>query len=132
MGWVLFFDGDCVFCFRSVRQLIVIDKHRRIAFAPLQGKLAAEMDLSKHAAATGGSVVLLREEDGKIFMKSDALVELARALGGVWRVMALARFIPKFLRDWAYDRIANNRHRFAGKGASCSLPNPELLKRLRD
>ncbi len=77
-------------------------------------------------------MILLREADGKIFMKSDALAELARALGGGWRVMALARFIPKPLRDWVYDRIANNRYRFAGKSDSCSLPDPEVLKRLRE
>ena len=132
MKWVLFFDGDCAFCSGSVRRVVPFDKHQRIDFAPLQGKLAAEMDFSKHAATTGGSMVLLREADRKIFMKSDALVELARALGGGWRVMALARFIPKPLRDWVYDQIANNRNRFAGKGDSCVLPDPELLKRLRE
>jgi predicted DCC family thiol-disulfide oxidoreductase YuxK len=132
MGWLLFFDGDCAFCSRSVRRLVAYDKHRRISFAPLQGKLAAEWDFTKHAAATGGSVVLLREIDGMIFMKSAALIELAHALGGGWRVMALARFIPRFLRDWVYDRIANNRFRFAGKGDSCSLANPDVMRRLRE
>ena len=132
MGWVLFFDGDCAFCSRSVRRVVAFDKRRRVSFAPLQGKLAAAMNFSKHAAAVGGTMIFLRESDGKIFMKSDALVELARALGGVWRVMTLARFIPKFLRDWVYDRIANNRYRFSGKSDSCSLPDPEVTKRLRE
>jgi predicted DCC family thiol-disulfide oxidoreductase YuxK len=132
MGCVLFFDGDCAFCSRSVRRVVAFDKHRRISFSPLQGKLAAEMNFSKHAAATGGTMIFLRESDGKIFKKSDALVELARALGGGWRVMTFARFIPRFLRDWVYDRIANNRQRFSAKSSSCSLPDPEVSKRLRE
>ncbi|MES2440155.1 MAG: DCC1-like thiol-disulfide oxidoreductase family protein [Verrucomicrobiota bacterium] len=132
MGWVLFFDGDCAFCSKSVRQVVALDKHRRISFAPLQGKLAAEKDFAKHAAAAGGTMVLLRESDGKVFMKSDALIELARVLGGWWRMTTLTRLIPKFLRDTVYGWIADNRHRFMGKSDSCSLPDPEVLKRLRE
>ena len=132
MGWVFFFDGDCAFCSRSVRRVMVSDKRRRISFAPLQGKLAASLNFTKYAAATGGTMILLRETDGKIFMKSDALVELASALGGGWQVMALARYIPKTLRDWVYDGIANNRHHLAGKSDSCPLPDPQFLERLRE
>lgn len=132
MGWVLFFDGDCGFCSASVRRTVRFDKGERISFAPLQGKLAAEMGFSKFAARTGGSMVLLRESDGRVFTRSDALVELARALGGWWRLCTVARFIPRPLRDWVYDRVANNRHRLGGKSDTCSLPDPAVLKRLRE
>lgn len=132
MSWTLFFDGDCAFCSRSVRRVVSFDKHRRLSFAPLQGKLAAELDFTQYAAARGGTMILLREADGKIFMKSDALVELANALGGGWRAMALARYIPKFLRDGVYDWIAKNRYLLAGQPDSCALPDPEFLKRLRE
>jgi predicted DCC family thiol-disulfide oxidoreductase YuxK len=132
MGWVLFFDGECAFCSKSVRQVVALDKYRRVSFAPLQGKLAAEKGFAKHAAKDGGTMVLLRETDGSVFMKSDALIELAHALGGGWRVMTLARFIPKPLRDSVYGWIANNRYRFMGKSDSCSLPDPEVVRRLRE
>jgi predicted DCC family thiol-disulfide oxidoreductase YuxK len=132
MGWVLFFDGDCAFCSKSVRLVASLDKNRRVSFAPLQGKLAGEKGFTRHAAKEGGTMILLREQDGKIFMKSDALIELARVLGGWWRVTTLARFIPKPLRDWGYGCIAANRYRLMGKSDSCSLPDPELVKRLRE
>ncbi len=132
MSWVLFFDGDCAFCSKSVRHVVALDTHRRVFFAPLQGKLAAEMGFANHAAKDGGTMVLLRESDGSIFLKSDALIELARALGGCWRVTLLARFIPKILRDVAYGWIANNRYRFMGKSDACSLADPDVLKRLRE
>lgn len=132
MGWVLFFDGDCAFCSKSVRLVVTLDKNRRVSFAPLQGKLAAEKGFTQHAAKEGGTMILLREQDGKVFMKSDALIELARALGGWWRMTMLARFIPKPLRDWGYSCIARNRYRFVRKSDSCSLPDPELVKRLRE
>lgn len=132
MGWVLFFDGDCAFCSKSVRRVVALDKNTRVSFAPLQGRLAAEKGFTQYAATEGGTMVLLREPDGRVFMKSDALIELARALGGWWRLTTLARFIPKPLRDWVYSRIANNRYRFMRKSDACSLPDPELVRRLRE
>jgi predicted DCC family thiol-disulfide oxidoreductase YuxK len=132
MTWVLFFDGDCAFCSKSVRQVVRFDKLARVSFAPLQGKLAAEMGFASYASADDGTMVLLRESDGKVFTRSDALIELARALGGGWRVFTLARFIPKPLRDWVYRWVADHRYLFMGKSAACSLPDPELLKRLRE
>ena len=132
MTWVLFFDGDCAFCSKSVRQVVRFDKHARVSFAPLQGKLAAEMGFARHAAADDGTMVLLRETDGQVFTRSAALIELARALGGGWRVFTLARFIPKPLRDRAYRWIADHRYLFMGKSDTCSLPDSELLKRLRE
>ena len=132
MTWVLFFDGDCAFCSKSVRQVVKFDKHQRVSFAPLQGKLAAEMGFARHAAESGGTMVLLRESDGKVFTRSDALIELARALGGGWRIFTLARFIPRPLRDWVYRWVADHRYLFMGKADACSLPDPELLKRLRE
>ena len=132
MTWVLFFDGDCAFCSNSVRQVVRFDKHARVSFAPLQGKLAAEMGFARHAAADDGTMVLLREFDGQVFTRSDALIELARALGGGWRIFTLARFIPKPLRDRVYRWIADHRYLFMVKSDACPLPDPELLKRLRE
>ena len=131
MGWVLFFDGDCAFCSKSVRWVFQRDPAGRIAFAPLQGRLAAEWGLGSYASDEG-TLVVVRESDGARFFRSDALVELASALGGSWRILALARFIPKFLRDGIYRWIARNRHRLATRSSSCALPDAEWLKRVRE
>jgi len=126
------FFRDCAFCSKSVRQVVKFDKQKRVSFAPLQGKLATEMGFASHASAADGTMVLLREFDGKVFTRSDALIELARALGGIWRIFMLARFIPKPLRDGVYRWVADHRYLFMGKSDACSLPDPELLKRLRE
>jgi predicted DCC family thiol-disulfide oxidoreductase YuxK len=132
MAWVLFFDGDCPFCCRSVRWVVKLDRRARVAVAPLQGKLAQEKGLTRYATRDGGSVVLLRESDGAVFFNSSALIELARALGGAWRLATAARFIPRPLRDWAYNWVAQNRYRILPKSTSCALPSSELLRRLRE
>lgn len=130
MRWVFFFDGDCAFCSQSVRQVVRFDRQERISFAPLQGELAREKGFSKYAAEEGGTMVLLRESDGKIFMHSDGWIELANAIGGWWRILTVTRFIPKPLRDWVYRWVARNRYHFMGKSATCSLPDPAVMKRL--
>lgn len=132
MTWVLFFDGECAFCSHSVRRVARLDRRGRIAFAPLQGTLAGEAGFSRYADEAAGTMVLLRESDGRVFLRSDALIELARALGGGWRILTVARFIPKSLRDAAYRWVAEHRYWFAGKADTCSLPDPELVKRLRE
>lgn len=132
MNWVLFFDGNCAFCSKSVQQVVHLDARERVSFAPLQGELAMEKGFSGHAAKTNGSMVLLRESDGRVFMHSDALIELARALGGYWIILTITRWIPRCIRDGVYRWIANNRYRFMGKAKACMLPDPALLKRLRN
>jgi predicted DCC family thiol-disulfide oxidoreductase YuxK len=132
MGWVLFFDGDCAFCSASVQRAVHFDKREQVSFAPLQGELSRKMGFTKYAAEKGGTMVLLRESDGKVFMHSDGLIELARVFGGWWKLLALARFIPKPLRDAVYRTMARNRYRFMGKSDTCSLPDPAVLRRLRE
>ncbi|MEP4172254.1 MAG: DUF393 domain-containing protein [Luteolibacter sp.] len=132
MSWVLFFDGDCGFCSKSVRKVHALDKGGAIDFSPLQGQLSAEKGFTRYADKAGGTMVLLREVDGAVFMKSDAWVELGKALGGIWRALAIGFGIfPRVLRDWIYDVVAENRYLIAGKGDSCGLPDESLRKRMR-
>ncbi|NJM38641.1 MAG: DUF393 domain-containing protein [Akkermansiaceae bacterium] len=132
MSWLLFFDGDCAFCSRTVQFVARFDHHARISFTPLQGKLAQENGFQKHLFENGGSMVLVRESDGKIFTHSDSWIELCRALGGLWKIPGMIRFIPKILRDSVYRWVARNRYYLMGKTDACMLPSPELLKRLRE
>jgi predicted DCC family thiol-disulfide oxidoreductase YuxK len=132
MSWVLFFDGDCAFCSRSVRIVARHDTRRCVWFAPLQGKLAAEKGLSGMAAETGGTMVLLREGDGALFTRSDAMIELAGALGGIWHLARLAVLVPRPLRDAVYQWIADRRARLAAISASCTPPDDDVTARLRE
>jgi predicted DCC family thiol-disulfide oxidoreductase YuxK len=131
-GWVLFFDGECAVCSHTVRWVARLDRRGRVDFAPLQGKLAREMALERHADPLGGTVVVLRESDGCCFYFSDALIELANAMGGKWRIFGQFGRIPKAWRDTAYRWIARNRYRIAGKSAACELPDASLAARMRE
>ena len=130
MGWVIFFDGDCAFCSSAVRQAVRLDNHKQFKFAPLQGKLAAEKGFTDHARKTGGTMVLMRESDGMLFRRSDALIEMARVLGGAWRLLVAVKFIPRFIRDRVYQWVADHRYLISTKGNFCEIPDPEVRKRI--
>ncbi|MBC8125582.1 MAG: DUF393 domain-containing protein [Gloeobacteraceae cyanobacterium ES-bin-144] len=115
-----------------MRSVVRFDPRGNVCFAPLQGELAKTMGFSHFAAEEGGTMVLLRESDGRVFTHSDGWIELANALGGWWRVLTVTRFIPKPLRDMVYRWVARNRYHIMGKADHCALPDPELLKRLRN
>ena len=133
MAWVLFFDGDCGFCSKSVRRVYALDKDGIVDFAPLQGMLAREMGLAKFADKEGGTMVMLREEDGEKFYKGDAWMVLGDALGGVWAVLAkVFGLFPKSVRDWGYDLVAEHRYLIAGKNNACGMPEEGLRERMRN
>lgn len=132
MSLVLFFDGDCGFCSRSVLRVHALDKDGEIDFAPLQGELSRTMGYTDFAQEGGGTMVLLREADGTAFLKGDAWIELGKALGGIWSFLAKCfGILPKTLRDWIYDLVAKNRSLLAGKGNACALPEESLKRRMR-
>lgn len=106
------------------------DERGAIEFAPLQGELGGEFGLKGYSEKGGGSMVLLREEEGKILTKGDALIELGKVLGGVFAVLAIVFSIfPKCVRNWLYDLVAKNRYKLAG---TCELPDEGLRKRMRE
>lgn len=75
-------------------------------------------------------MVVWREADSRAFTRSDAWIEVARVLGGLWKIFLIIRWIPRRLRDAVYGMIARNRHAFTGGPVTCRLPDPELAKRL--
>ncbi len=76
-------------------------------------------------------MVVVRESDGRVFLRSDAVIEVARALGGFWKLLIFAKWIPRSVRDRLYQWVADNRFRWVQNLDSCRLPDPEVVKRLR-
>lgn len=126
----MFFDGDCAFCSRSIRLLAHLDRHDRIRLSPLQGELARQNGLERFADQASGTMVVL-EENGQQSLFGDSWLALCRVLGFPFNLLGvLLRCIPRSLRDAVYRGVARNRYRIAGKKSACTLPDPEVVKRL--
>ena len=63
------------------------------------------------------------------YIESDAALEICRHLSSGWKLLAILKGIPSFIRDPLYRFVARNRYRWFGKQDSCMLPTEEMKKR---
>ena len=125
-GPVVFYDGECGLCDRSVQALIKLDRGRRLRYATLQGETAARLLGPPQGESGGWSVKLL--QDGRLYDRSTAAIRAAMSAGGAGRLFAVFLVVPRFVRDAVYRWIAKNRLRWFGGAEACLLPTAALRK----
>jgi predicted DCC family thiol-disulfide oxidoreductase YuxK len=122
---VLLYDGTCGFCSRSVQFVLArepVARRTALRFAPLESAFGRGVLAQHPPLASVDSVVWYDASTGRVQVRSDAALSVARHLGGVWRLLAIAGgLVPRAIRDAVYDVVARNRHRLAGE--SCLLPD---------
>lgn len=126
---ILFFDGVCGLCNKSVNFLINIDKRGRIKFAPLQGKTAANLIDKKYTQELSTLVFL---SNGKSFTKTSAILTALKVIGGFWQLLYTLIIIPPFIRNIVYNIIAKKRYSWFGKYETCRMPSAEERTRFLD
>jgi predicted DCC family thiol-disulfide oxidoreductase YuxK len=85
--------------------------------------------LSRHDMETEDFDTFVLVEDGEHSTKSEAALRVVRRLDGPWPLLGPLLYLPRGLRDFGYDIVANNRYRVFGKKDECPLPPPELRER---
>jgi predicted DCC family thiol-disulfide oxidoreductase YuxK len=107
---VVFFDGVCGLCNGFVDFIIKHDKKQLFKFSPLQS------DFAKSS---------LPDQDGQLYSKSSAVLQVFSIMGGFWRLLYVFRIFPTSFNDFFYDIIASNRYNLFGKKETCRIPTPE-------
>jgi predicted DCC family thiol-disulfide oxidoreductase YuxK len=128
---VVLFDGVCNLCSGAVQFVIKRDPAAYFKFASLQSAFGQQQLM--HAGLDPNSlhsVILI--QDGIVYQRSDAALEIARKLGAGWPLLYGFKIFPRFLRDAVYNLIAGNRYRLFGKKDACWIPTPELKSRFKD
>jgi predicted DCC family thiol-disulfide oxidoreductase YuxK len=127
---VLFYDGGCGLCHLSVRALLALDRRATLAFAPLGGETFRALVPEAGRAALPDSLVL-RTPDGRLLVRSAAVLESLRVAGGPARgLAAAARVVPLPLADRLYDLVARARRRlFRPTAGDCPVVPPRLRAR---
>jgi predicted DCC family thiol-disulfide oxidoreductase YuxK len=126
-GPVLLFDGVCNLCTGAVRFVVPRDPDGRIRFAPLQSP-AGQALLARHDLPDDLDSVVLVEGD-RAYTKSAAAIRVAELLGWPYRAAAIARLLPRRLRDAVYDVIAANRYDWFGRKERCMVPSEDVRDR---
>lgn len=125
---VVFFDGVCNLCNRSVQFIIKHDEAGKFMFASLQSDYAQkELGVAFNPEARAESLKLL--ENGKLYVRSSAALRIARRLSGAWSILFVFYIIPAFIRDFFYNLVSKNRYRIWGRTAHCQIPDQHTKER---
>jgi len=134
---ILFYDGVCGLCNRFVQFVLRRDRNDLFRFAALQSSIAARI-LSRHGINPGALdtvYVVVNHDlpDERIFSRSDAVLFVLNQLKSPWRQTAFwLGLVPRFVRDWAYNAIAQHRYRIFGRSEICMLPSDQDHSRFLD
>ena len=125
---IVIFDGICHLCSAAVQFIIKRDSHAKFKFVARQSDTGQRL-LSRHQASLKDTETIVLLKDQIIYTGSDAVLEIARGLDHVWKLLIVFKIIPGFIRNWVYNFIAKHRYRWFGKRDVCYTPTPELKQR---
>ena len=127
----LFYDGHCGLCHRCVKIALSEDRDGiAFRFGPLGGAaFLREVDEATRKTLPDSLVLVTR--DGRVLVRSAAVLGMGQRLGGYWRLLAGAAWlVPAPVRDFCYDLLARLRHRlFPGTATACPLLPRDLQER---
>lgn len=131
---IVFFDGDCGLCHAFVRWVARRDVHGVFWFAPLDGETAQRLRAQGPTwPETLDSVVIWTPTlaaGARAAWYTDGVFMVLARLPWPWPWVALARFVPRFIRDAVYRMVAKLRYRLFGRRDACDLSSQAAAGRL--
>lgn len=120
---VIYFDGQCGLCNRTVDWILRRDKEHVFVFAPLQGKTAGDQfkGVPEHELYRS---FWLKDEAG-LHRESTAFFRICRRLPWPARFYSALVVVPRPIRDFFYRLIAKHRYKIWGRSETCRIPSPE-------
>lgn len=119
---LIVFDGVCALCSGFVHFVLRHDNAGRNRFLAAQSDLATSL-YRHYGLTTDMWETNLLLANGRLFVRSEAAIEIVSGFGGWWRLVGILRLIPRSIRDWLYDLIARNRYRWFGRHDLCLVPD---------
>ena len=128
---IVLFDGACNLCHKGVRFLLRHDERGAFSYAWLQSETGRKLGRAYGIdTITENSFVFI--SGGRAWLRSDAVLEVWRLLGGKWKWLYGLRHIPKPLRDAVYGFVARQRFRWFGRKDSCERLPEKYSDRFMD
>jgi len=131
---MVFYDGACGLCHRTVRFAIARDRDgSRFRFAALDSQAFCRLVAEWARTGLPDSLVVLAP-DGTLLTRSAAVIHILERIGGPWRLAGgLLALVPLGIRDLGYDGIARARYPlFRRPTDACPVTSPELRARFED
>lgn len=116
---ILLFDGDCKICNFWVQFIQKRKTKNKFEFVPLQSQKGNLLLADYKINSSIDSIVFILKN--KAYIKSNAAFQIIKQFGFLWKVLLIFWLVPRPIRDWGYDKIAKNRHRFFATKNECDL-----------
>ena len=120
---IIFYDGDCGFCNRTVKYILENDKTKSLFFASIQSEYTQDLFQENNWEPLKLNTFYLLE-NGVLHKKSKAALKVASYFSFPLRLLKVFQIIPICIRDQVYDFIAKRRHRIL-KGYCVMLSDEE-------
>lgn len=119
---ILFYDGECGFCNKSVQLVLKWSKNKSLNFATLQGE-TAKFYKQKFSSFPKDLKHIVYHHKNKLYFGAKGFFEIAKDFKYPYKLLNLLGYLPNFLTDFFYSLIAQNRYKFFGKIDTCFLPD---------
>lgn len=130
---IIVFDGMCVLCSANAQFVLSADKVGKFRLAAMQDEAGAQLMRENGVDPSDPESFVLIDathDGGRVWKNSDAVLHMWSELGWPWRIGAVFKLVPRFIRDPLYLLIARNRYRWFGKRETCWVPTPEQASRI--
>ncbi len=126
---IILFDGICNLCNGSVIFILKWEKDPIFQFASIQSQAGKKL-LEWCGLPSNYNQAVVYIENGQIHLGSSAALKIGQNLIFPWSLLSFAGLIvPKFIRDWVYNQIAQHRYQWFGKKDVCMVPTESLKAR---
>jgi predicted DCC family thiol-disulfide oxidoreductase YuxK len=124
---IIFFDGVCGLCNRTVDFVLREDRERNFLFSPLQGETFRRISRNYPEKLKVNSIFVLRNipEGEELLERSDAVLAILAELPRFRWLARLGQICPAPIRDFLYRMVAATRYPIWGRRDSCRLPTSE-------
>jgi predicted DCC family thiol-disulfide oxidoreductase YuxK len=123
---IILFDGVCNLCNSAVQFIIKHDKKDVFRFVALQSDKGQEIMAYIGIDPKNIDSIVLYEPGVAYYYKSDAVLQIAKGLHGIYSIGVIFKILPNRIRNQLYDYIAKNRYKWYGKKESCMIPATDL------
>ena len=128
---IIFFDGVCGLCNRTVDFVLREDRDRNFLFSALQGETFKKIARDHPETMNVDSIFVYRPtpQGGQLLQRSHAFLYIFESLPRFCWLARIGYLCPAPIRNFLYQLIAATRYRIWGRRDSCRLPAPEERRR---
>lgn len=123
---IILFDGICNLCDSAVQMIIKNDTKDLFRFVALQSDLGQKIIQHLGIDTQKTDSIILYQPGFAYYYKSEAVLEIAKDLGGIFNFGTLFSILPTSFNNYVYDFIAKNRYKWYGKKDACLIPTKEI------